>query len=400
MPALAAFPRRAALVVGACLALAGCTGLGVFATDRGGARATKPTVDVVPANTIAGSVEVDGAGSNANIRVELYEVTGRDPAEAVRRDPLVVARTGRDGRYAFNLGTLARAPSGQTKTWLVRAGGEAADNPRGPEATIVFTSAAAQGRLPPLYLWDGAPRLAEDDERIAFRLAALPGARRVEPVVYGVELAAAGGGVPLTLPMSGLPEASLPRLVLQELTWTYRPVAMLDQAQADGMVFHAVYRGAARTVQGQNPPPLTRQRDARLVPPGLGFRGLTDGRLDNMLPHPLPPDARVEIDLGSPTEVGQIFLLGLQVAGGDQVSVHLSGNPAQPGPPLVQVGARDTLDIRLPPGARGRYLSVRFAGQVTALGEIVAYPPQAGQKWEAARPVAPFSNQVYSVPVN
>jgi hypothetical protein len=83
---------------------------------------TPAASDQVPANTIAGSVEADG-GSNANVRVELYEITGKDPAEARRGDPLVVARTQRDGRYSFNLGALARAPAGQTRTWLVRAGG-------------------------------------------------------------------------------------------------------------------------------------------------------------------------------------------------------------------------------------------------------------------------------------
>jgi hypothetical protein len=388
------------VVAAACLALAGCGGVGMFGSHKGNAPAPKAAVDIVPANTVAGSVEVDGSGSNANVRVELYDVTGRDPAEMVRRgDPLVVARTARDGRYSFNLGSLARAPAGQAKTWLVRAGGDV-DSASSPEATVTFTSASARGRLPPLYLWDGAPKIENGDERITFRLAPLPGAKRVEPVVYGVELAASGGGAALTPPLSGVPEASLPRLMLQEFAWTYRPLAALDQAQADGTVYHAVYRGAARQVQGQNPPPLTRQRDARLVPPGLGFRGLTDGKLDNMLPHTMPPDGRVEIDLGSATEVGHVYLLGLQVAGNDQVTVHLSNNAAQPGPPLVQVPVRDALEIALPQGARGRYLTVRFAGQLTALGEIVAYPPVSGQKWEAAKPVAPFSNQVYSVPVN
>jgi hypothetical protein len=392
---------RFLLLSAACLALAGCGGLEMLNADKAKARGPAAASDQVPANTIAGSVEVDGAGSNVNVRVELYEVTGRDPVDAVRRgDPLVVARTARDGRYSFNLGSQARAPAGQAKTWLVRAGGEAADNPKGPEATITFASAAARGRLPPLYLWDGAPKVETGDERITFRLAPLPGAKRVEPPVYGVEMVSAGGGTPLLPPPGGAPEVSVPRLALQEMTWTYRPLAALDQAQADGTIYHAAYRGAVRQVQGGNPPPLTRQRDAKLVPPGLGFRALTDGKLDNMLPHAMPPDGRVEIDLGSTTEVGQIYLLGLEVAGSDQVAVHLSDNPGQIGPPLAQAAARDALEIRLPQGARGRYLAVRFAGQLTALGEIVAYPPLSARQWEAAKPVAPFSNQVYSAPVN
>lgn len=402
MQALGAI-RVAYLALGMALGLAGLglAGCGGFDVDKGKSRAPAAASDQVPANTIAGSVEVDGAGSSANVRVELYDLTGRDPVEAVKRgDPLVVARTARDGRYSFILGSLARAPAGQSKTWLVRAGGEAADNPKGPEATVTFTSAAARGRLPPLYLWDGAPKVETGDERLTFRLAPLPPAKRVEPPVYGVELTSAGGGVPLVPPLGGAPEASLPRLALQEFTWSYRPLAAIDHGQADGTVYHAVYRGGLRQVQGGNPPPLTRQRDAKLVPPGLGFRALTDGRLDNMLPHAMPPDGKVEIDLGTPTEVGQVYLLGLEIAGSDQVTVHLSAGPGQLGPPLVQVPARDALEIKLPPGSRGRYLTVRFAGQLTALGEIVAYPPLAAQQWEAAKPVAPFSNQVYSTPVN
>jgi hypothetical protein len=152
-------------------------------------------------------------------------------------------------------------------------------------------------------------------------------------------------------------------------------------------------------VQGVNPPPISRERNARLVPPGLGFRGLTDGKPDNVLPHTMPPGGKIEIDLGTSGEVARIYLFGLQVAGDDQVTAHLSGNPNNPGPALVQVSAREAFEIKLPRGARGRHLIVRFAGQLTALGEIVAYGPQ-DQKWEAARPVAPFSNTVQAVPVN
>ncbi len=349
---------------------------------------------------LTGTVEGDGAISGANVKVELYEVTGQDPAVVLARtQPMMVARSGRDGRYSFNLGGLARAPQGQAKTWLVRAGGAAADDPNAPDATITFASAAAGGRLPPLYLWDGQSQAIAGDEQVIFRFAPLPGGRRVDPTVYGVELAGENGAGGFVPPVGGAPEVALPRLVLQELPWTYRPLAALDHNQVDGTVFHGIYRGAARRIQGVNPPPISRERNARLVPPGLGFRGLTDGKPDNVLPHVMPEGGRVEIDLGTVAEVARIYLFGLQVAGDDQVTAHLSGNANQPGPALVQVSARDAFEIRLPPGARGRHLFVRFSGQLTALGEIVAYGPQ-DPKWESARPVAPFSTQVQSVPVN
>ncbi len=349
---------------------------------------------------LIGTVEGDGTISGANVRVELYEITGQEPAAVLARtQPILVARSGRDGRYTFNLGGLARAPRGQTKTWLVRAGGAAADDPNAPDATITFASGAAGGRLPPLYLWDGQSHVATGDEQVTFRFAPLPGGRRVDPTVYGVELAGENGAGGFVPPVGGAPEVALPRLVLQELAWTYRPLAALDHNQADGTVFHGIYRGAARRIQGVNPPPISRERNARLVPPGLGFRALTDGKPANVLPHVMPPGGRVEIDLGTATEVARIYLFGLQLAGDDQITAHLSGSPNQPGPAVVQVSARDAFEIRLPPGARGRHLFVRFAGQLTALGEVVAYGPQ-DQKWEAARPIAPFNTQVQSVPVN
>lgn len=390
-------------VLSLALALAGCgADLGGMFGDGKGKNAPKTASrDQVPANTIMGTVEADGAASVANVRVELYEISGRDPVEAVTKgEPLVVARTQRDGSFHFNLGTLARAPAGQSRTWLLRTGGQGSDARREPESTITFTTAYARGRLPPLYLWDGAPKIEESDDRFVFRLAPLPTARRTEPLVYGVELTSAQGGQPLLPPQSGNPVATVPRLILQELPWTYRPVAGLDQPQADGTVYRAAYRGAARQIQGMNPPPLTRSRDAKLIPPGLGFRGLTDGKLDNMLPHTMPAGGRVEIDLGSVTELGSVFMAGLEVVGNDQISVHLGTAPSQLGPLVLQVAARDAFEIKLPPGARGRYLAVSFAGEVTALAEVVAYPPMAAQKWEAAKPVAPFSNQVYSTPVN
>ncbi len=373
----------------------------MFGDGKGKQAPKTASRDQVPANTIMGMVEVDGAGSAGNLRVELYEISGRDPVEAITKgEPLVVTRTQRDGSYYFNLGTLARAPAGQTRTWMLRLGAQGSDARREPEATIIFTSAYARGRLPSLYVWDGAPKIEETDDRLLVRLAALPGARQVDPPVYGVELTSSQGGQPLVPPQSGTPQAAVPRLVLQELPWTYRPTASIDQPQADGTVYRAVYRGAPRQLQGMNPPPLTRARDAKLIPPGLGFRGLTDGRLENMLPHTMPAGGRVEIDLGSATEVGTVFLAGLEVVGNDQISVHLGATPNQLGPLVLQVPAREAFEIKLPPGARGRYLAISFAGQVTALSEVIAYPPLAAQKWEAAKPVAPFSNQVYSTPVN
>ncbi|MBL8706385.1 MAG: hypothetical protein JNM30_16150 [Rhodospirillales bacterium] len=393
--------RLAALA--AALVLSGCGADfgGMFGDGKGKQAPKTQSRDQVPANTIMGTVESDGAQSVANVRVELYEITGRDPVEAVTKgEPLVVTRSQRDGSYYFNLGTLARAPQGQSRTWLLRTGGQGSDARREPESTITFTTTYARGRLPPLYLWDGAPKIEESDDRFLFRLAPLPAARRTEPLVYGVELASAQGGQPLLPPQSGTPVATVPRLILQELPWTYRPVAGLDQPQADGTIYRAAYRGAARQIQGMNPPPLTRARDAKLIPPGLGFRGLTDGKLDNMLPHTMPAGGRVEIDLGSVTELGAVFLAGLEVVGNDQISVHLGTSPNQLGPTVLQVPAREAFEIKLPPGARGRFLAVSFAGQVTALAEVVAYPPMAAQKWEAAKPVAPFSNQVYSAPVN
>jgi len=398
MTAAAGF--RALALAGAIL-LSGCGAVdlgGLFGSDKGKGGAKSQARDQVPANTIVGVVERDGAGTNANLRVELYEITGRDPAEAVRGEPLVVARTQRDGSFHFNLGPLARAPAGQTRSWLLRTG--AAPGEPGPEATIVFASAHARGRLPPLYLWDGAAKVEESEDRLGFRFATLPAAKRLDPPVYGVELASAQGGPALILPQSGAPEASIPRQFLQELAWSFRPVAVLDQAQADGTIYRATYRGTPRTIQGSNPPPLTRQRDVRLVPPGLGFRGLTDGRLENMLPHTMPDGGRVEIDLGSVTDLGQLFLAGLEMAGGGQISVHLSSNPKQIGPALTTVPPAQAFWIKLPPGARGRYLTIGFQGEVTALAEVVAYPPLAAGQWEVAKPVAPFSNKVESTPVN
>ena len=394
--------RTTATVLALAFALSGC---GAVNFDRlfGDGKTKQPAAarsGQAASGILTGTVEGDGAISSANVRVELFEVTGQDPDEVVAKmQAMMVARTGRDGRYTFNLGGLARAPQGQTKSWLIRAGGAAADNPKGPDATVTFSSASARGRLPPLYLWDGQARVDAADEQVTFRFAPLPGGRRVDPTVYGVELAGANGAGGFVPPVGGAPEVPLPRLVLQELPWTYRPLATLDHNQTDGTVFHGIYRGGARTIQGVNPPPISRERNARLVPPGLGFRGLTDGKPDNVLPHAMPPGGRVEIDLGTAAEVARVYLFGLQVAGDDQVTAHLSGNANQPGPALVQVSARDAFEIRLPPGARGRHLFVRFAGQLLALGEIVAYGPLE-QKWEAARPVAPFSNQVQSAPVN
>ncbi len=386
--------------LGGALLLGGCGSVdlgGLFGDGKGKQASKTPSRDAVPANTIMGTVEADGAQSVANVRVELYEITGRDPVEAVTKgEPLVVARTQRDGSYHFNLGTLARAPAGQTRTWMLRTGAQGSDARREPESTVTFTAAYARGRLPPLYLWDGTAKVEELEDRVLLRLSPLPAAKRIEPPVYGVELVSAQGGQPLVPPQSGTPEASVPRLILQELPWTCRPLASFDQPQADGTVYRAVYRGAARQIQGVNPPPLTRARDARLVPPGLGFRGLTDGRLENMLPHRMPAGGRVEIDLGAVTELGTVFLAGLEVVGNDQISVHLGTAPNQLGPLVLQVPAREAFEIKLPPGARGRYLAVSFAGEVTALAEVVAYPPMAAQRWEAAKPVAPFSNKVTS----
>lgn len=382
------------------LALSACGAVNLDRLFGDNAKSKQPTArtEQIPVGVLMGTVEGDGA--LGNVRVELYETTGLDPGEVVGKgQPTMVARTGADGRYQFNVGAFARADTGRTKSWLIRAGGAASDNPNGPDATITFTSAAARGRLPPLYLWDGQTQVATGNEQVTFRFAPLPGGKRVDPAIYGVELAGANGTGGFVPPVSGTPEVAVPRLVLQELPWTYRPLAALDANQADGTVYHGIYRGSARSIQGVNPPPISRERVARLVPPGLGFRGLTDGKPDNALPHIMPPGGTVEIDLGTPAEVARVYLFGLQVQGDDLVTVHLSGNPGRPSPPLAQVAARDAFEIRLLPGGRGRFLVVRFAGQLTGLGEIVAYGPQ-DQKWEAARPVAPFSNQVQAVPVN
>lgn len=392
--------RRLAVLAAAMVSLAGCgmiDRIGLFGSDNKQARSGSSR-DAVPLGMLVGTVEADTPSASGNQRVELYEITGVDADEAVRKgNPAMVVRSARDGRFAFNLGGLARAPAGQSKAWLVRAGG---DNPNGPEARVTFASAAARGRLPPLYLSEGKARADLGDQQVVFRFAGLPNAQRMDPPVYGVELASSTGGGAFMPFVSGSPEITLPRLALQELSWTYRPQASVEQRQPDGTVFHAVYRGAAHPIAAGGPPPLTRQREARLVPPGLGFRGLTDGKPDNMLPHQVPPGGIVEIDLGTAAEVGTIYLFGLAVEGAEELSVHLGPAPGARGPALATVQARDAFEIRLPAGSRGKFLAVRFAGRLVALSEFVAYPPVEAQKWEAARPQAPFSNRVDSQPVN
>ncbi len=373
--------------------------LGLFSSDKPQQQRSAAR-DATPVGTLTGAVEADPPLSSANVRVEVYDVTGIDPDQAVAKaDPVRVVRSDRNGRFTIQLGGMARTAAGQAKTWLVRAAPEGADPKKSPEARVTFSSEAARGKLPLLYLWDGNARADVNDATVAFRFNELPGAKRMDPAVYGVELASSAGGGSFLPFVNGKPEIAFARLALQEFAWTYRPQASLEQ-QSDGTVFHAVYRGVARSIQGGNPPPLTRLREAKLVPPGLGFRSLTDGKPDQALPHQMPPGAMIEIDLGSTTEIGSVFLFGLAMDGEEEVTVHLGDAAGRLGQKVAQASAGDAFEMKLPPGARGRYLSVRFAGRLVALAEIVAYPPLGAQKWEAAKPTSPFSSRVDKAPVN
>lgn len=387
---------------GLALMLSGCSlldRLGLYGSDKASERAAPR--DGAPIGTLTGTVEADPPLDAGNVRVEIYDVTGVDPDQAVAKaDPVKIARSDRGGRFTLTLGSLARAPAGQSKTWLVRAAPEGADPGKSPEARVTFSSEAARGKLPPLYLWDGNARADIGDSQVAFRFNELPGAKRMDPATYGVELASSAGGGSFLPFVNGKPEIAMSRQALQEFTWTYRPQASLEQRQADGTLYQAVYRGSGRSIQGDNPPPLTRLREVKLVPPGLSFRSLTDGKPDQALPHQMPPGATVEIDLGSPTELGSVFLFGLAVDGEEEIAVLLGDAAGMPGRAVAQASARDAFEIKLPPGARGRYLSVRFAGRLVALAEVVAYPPLGAQKWEAAKPTAPFSSRVDKAPVN
>jgi hypothetical protein len=400
--------RAGALALGVALGLAlgGCgliDRIGLFDSgDKRQQRGGASPRDAAPVGTLIGVVDDDAPLSAANVRVELYDVTGIDPDEAVKKaQPVKVARSDRAGRYSLQLGSLAQAPQGRPKTWLVRAApGDGAD-PNAPEARVTFATENARGRLPPLFLWDGATQAQLDERQAAFRFAPLPTGKQVDQPVYAVELTSSSGGGPFLPFINGKPEIAFSRLALQELGWTYRPQASLEQRQADGTVYHAVYRGAARSLAGGgNPPPLTRQREAKLVPPGLGFLSLTDGRAENALPHQLPPGSTIEIDLGTAAEVGSVFLFGLWVEENQDIAVHLGNAPGRPGPALAQTQAADAFEIRLPPRAAGRFLSVRFAGRVLALSEVVAYQPIEAQRWEAAKPVVPYSTRVDKAPVN
>ncbi len=391
----------AALALG--LALSGCgliDRVGLFDSGKQPDRA-QPR-DGVPAGTLAGTVEADPPLGNANVRVELYDVTGIDPDEAVRKaEPLKVARSDRGGRYSFQLGSLAQAQAGKPKTWLVRAAPGDGDSAKTPEARVTFSTQYARGRLPPLYLWDGATRTETDGGRVSFRFAALPTGKQVDQPVYGVELTSSSGGGPFLPFVNGKPEIAFSRLALQELGWTYRPQASLEQRHADGTVYHAVYRGVPRAIAGGgNPPPLPRLREAKLVPPGLAFLSLTDGRAENALPHQMPPGATVEIDLGTAAEVGSVFLFGLWVEENQDITVHLGNAPGRPGPALAQAAAGDAFEIKLPARSAGRFLAIRFAGRLVALSEVVAYAPVDPRNWEAAKPTAPFPTRVDRAPVN
>jgi hypothetical protein len=389
-------------VLAATLALGGCgliDRIGLFGSDKQPERAQAR--DGVPAGTLAGTVEADAPLSAANVRVELYDITGVEPDEAVKKgEPVKVARSDRGGRFSFQLGSLAQAPAGRPKTWLVRAAPGDGDAAKTPEARVTFTAQNARGRLPTLYLWDGGAKADGDARQVAFRFAPLPTGKSVDQPVYGVELTSSNGGGPFLPFVNGKPEIAFSRLALQELGWTYRPQASLEQRQADGTVYHAVYRGAPRSIAGGNPPPLTRQREVKMVPPGLAFLSLTDGRAENALPHQMPPGATVEIDLGTPAEVGSVFLFGLWMEEDQEIAVHLGNARGRLGPALARAQAADAFEIRLPQGASGRYLAVRFAGRLVALGEVVAYAPLDPARWEAAKPQAPFSTRVDKAPVN
>lgn len=384
------------------LALGGCgliDRIGLFDSGKQPERAQ--TRDGVPAGTLVGAVEAEAPLSAANVRVELYDVTGAEPDEAVKKgDPVKVARSDRNGRFSFQLGSLAQAPAGKSKTWLVRAAQGDGGDAKQPEARVTFSTQYARGRLPTLYLWDGGARADGDERQVAFRFAALPTGRTVDQPVYGVELTPSHGGGPFLPFINGKPEIAFSRLALQEFAWTYRPQASLEQRQADGTVYHAVYRGAPRGIAGGNPPPLTRQREVKMVPPGLAFLSLTDGKAENALPHQMPPGATVEIDLGTPAEVGSVFLFGLWMEDDQEITVHLSNARGRLGPALARAAAPDAFEIRLPQGSAGRYLAVRFAGRLVALGEVVAYAPLDPARWEAAKPQAPFSTRVDKAPVN
>lgn len=398
-----AFRPVAALAL--CLALGACgmiDRIGLF--DSGAkqqARNAGTQRDGVPQGTLMGNVEADAPLNNANVRVELYDVTGIEPDDAVKKSqPVKVARSDRGGRYSFQLGGMAQSPAGKPKTWLVRAAPGDGDNPNAPEARVTFATENARGRLPPLYLWNGNAKAETNDRQVSFRFAALPTGKQVDQPVYGVELTSSTGGGPFLPFINGKPEIAFSRLALQELSWTYRPQASLEQRQADGTTYHAVYRGAPQTIAGGNPPPLTRQREAKLVPPGLPFMSLTDGRAENALPHQMPPGATVEIDLGTAAEVGSVFLFGLWVEESQDIAVHLGNASNRPGPALARAAAGDAFEIALPPRSAGRYLSIRFAGRLVALAEVVAYAPLDAQKWEAAKPTAPFPTRVDRAPVN
>ncbi|MGQ0677048.1 MAG: hypothetical protein ACT4N4_13305 [Rhodospirillales bacterium] len=395
--------RRLGPALALALAVSGCGLIDrVGLVDSGKQQAERGrSSDGVPAGTLMGSVEADPPLGNANVRVELYDITGIDADEAVKKaEPVKVARSDRAGRYSFQLGSLAQAPAGKPKTWLVRAAPGDGDAAKTPEARVTFQAQYARGRLPPLYLWDGAATAETADRLVSFRFAALPAGKQVDQPVYGVELTSSAGGGPFLPFINGKPEIAVSRQALQELAWTWRPQASLEQRQADGTVFHAVYRGQPRGVAGGNPPPLTRLREAKLVPPGLAFLSLTDGRAENALPHQMPPGATVEIDLGTASEVGSVFLFGLWQEDSQDITVHLGNAAGRPGPALARAQAADAFEIRLPPGSAGRHLAVRFSGRLVALSEVVAYPAPDAQKWEAAKPAAPYSTRVDKAPVN
>lgn len=335
-------------------------------------------------------------GGDAEIAGRVVDARGRGVADATvaleldgAAQPAAATTTRRDGRFEIATGTLlfAAAERGTVPTVRLTARG------RGGAGTIRFRAGPKlPRRIPDLMLWDGRAELEVTDETVRLAESRLPKKLCDERPELRLRATREGGGATLQASAG----QGMPRLWLQELAWTLSPVAAA-RAEADGVDLECESAGTPLAVAGLLPPPLTRGRPPRVIPPGLRFAGLVDGELSDALIAKPGRRARIELAFGTPVAVRHVLLFGLALAGDPGVVVETPGSST----PLARArhdGAA-VLAIALPDHPPSERLVVRFPGTLEELAEVAAYGAVDPAAWTAAQPVSPYSHSVESVGV-
>lgn len=335
---------------------------------------------------VSGTVQSASGAPAPGTKVRLYN---SDPLEAMftfaltALIPVDSTRADASGAYSISVsGERVNSSFGYARPFWLGTEGRGDEPFVGVQLTLMRT----QVQVPPLRLWEGSGFIGVTAFDVRFGWDDLRTTAGIVPDDYRVQLQASSGAS-ITLYAGTGTFVSIPRLALQDLAWSWRPLAQASE-RGSGTRFVRSFGGRGGHFAGLNPPPPTRGRPVTTSPPTPGASALADARDQNVLP-PGSRVRRIEIDLGAARSLETLFLFNLRFASPpagtftlrpSELVVSLSPAPGAAGIVAARrqsptpVASSTFVEVPLNPSAIGRWLVIEAPGaEIDAIGEVVAY---------------------------